>query len=65
MLSGRRKVIFIIPVLTVIWFLGCTDTISTPIDPEDDLTSIPYQPVPYNPNIPEGFPAWSNRPTIE
>lgn len=57
MFSGRHKVVFILPILTVIGLLGCTDTISNPIDPEDDLTSIPYTPVPYNPTIPEGFPA--------
>lgn len=53
----RRKAIF--------WFLGgvlsagmlgCDDSSPAPVDPGQDLTSIPFSPVAYQPSIPQGFP---------
>ncbi len=41
---------------TLILSAGCEDTGPDPIDPDSDLTGIPYQPVPYSPVIPAGFP---------
>lgn len=41
----------------MILFQGCQDTINIPTDPDNDLTSIPYNPVLYQPIIPVGFPA--------
>jgi cytochrome c peroxidase len=37
--------------------VSCQDTIDNGIDPGEDLTSIPYTPVYYTVDIPEGFPA--------
>lgn len=42
--------------LPVALFIGCHDSID--IDPDDkDLTHIPFQPVPYMPDVPDNFPA--------
>src|SRR6187551_633734 len=37
--------------------LSCHDTVDDPKDPDGDLTSIPYNPVIYELDVPDGFPA--------
>lgn len=40
-----------------IWLVSCHDSVDGPRDPEGDLSSIPYNPVPYIVDVPVGFPA--------
>ncbi len=55
----HRKVGWYFPALICLFAvaLSCHDTIDEPRDPNGDLTSIPYNPVPYILDVPDGFPA--------
>jgi len=44
-------------VLCFIGLVQCHDTIELPDSVDQDLTHIPYHPVPYSPDIPSSFPA--------
>jgi cytochrome c peroxidase len=47
---------YVFAICFFIGFISCHDSID-PQDPDGDLTGIPYNPVPYTLDIPEGFPA--------
>ncbi len=56
----RFQKVFTLYLILIISLLGlsrCHDTIDMPSPGDQDLTKIPYQPIPYVPVIPSGFPA--------
>jgi cytochrome c peroxidase len=56
MKSGFGTIIRGLGILSILLIMGCQDTMTDPVDPDNDLTHIPYQPLLYVPNLPAGFP---------